>query len=151
MKDAGHLVRMAALFLAGFCVFLIARQAFVPAGFGKYGHFRAGALDDVRAKPIHFAGREACGMCHPGQLQALTSGKHAGVACEACHFAQSAHANSDDPSQHKPVLPDTKILCRRCHEKNSAKPAGFPQVVVAEHAGEEACNSCHVPHKPSMK
>jgi hypothetical protein len=151
MKEAGHLVRMAVLFLAGICVFLIARQLLVPAGFGKYGHFRAGALDDVRARPLHYAGREACGMCHPDQLKVLTSGKHAGVGCEACHSAQAGHANADDPSSRQPILPDTKVLCRRCHEKNSAKPAGFPQVVVAAHAGEEPCKNCHVPHNPSLR
>ena len=35
MKEAAHLIRLAALFVAGFVIFLLIRQAIVPAGFGK--------------------------------------------------------------------------------------------------------------------
>jgi hypothetical protein len=148
MKEAGHLIRMAALFAVGIIIFLLVRQAMVPVGFGKYGHFRAGALDDVRARPVRFAGRATCEMCHDDEFKALKSGKHAGVGCEACHGAQAVHA--DDPSVTKPVLPDTRSLCPRCHAANSTKPKWFPQVVVADHAGTEACNSCHQPHSPKV-
>jgi len=148
MKESGHLIRLAILFAAGLAVFLLIRQALVPPGFGKYGHFRAGALDDVRAHPIRFAGRAACEMCHEDKLKELKSGKHAGVGCEACHGAQAVHA--DDPMKSKPVLPDTTSLCPRCHAANSAKPKWFPQVVVRDHAGTEPCKSCHQPHNPKI-
>ena len=85
MKEAVHLIRLAALFAVGIILFLVVRQRIVPAGFGKYGHFRAGALDDVRAKPISFAGRETCETCHDDIRTQLASGKHALVNCEACH------------------------------------------------------------------
>ena len=150
MKDAAHLIRLAAVFAVGFVAFLLIRQALVPAGFGKYGHFRAGALDDVRARPISFAGRAQCAICHDDRVKELQAGKHAGVGCEACHEAQAKHAQLDDPSSGKPVLPDTKVLCARCHEKNSAKPRGFPQVATAEHSGGEPCKSCHNPHSPKL-
>jgi hypothetical protein len=150
MKDAAHLLRLAALFAAGIIFFLLVRQIAVPAGFGKYGHFRPGAIDDVRARPISFAGKAQCEMCHPDQLKALLSGKHAHVACEACHGPQAKHALADDPMANKPVLPDTRVLCVRCHEANSAKPKKFPQVASADHSGGEACKSCHVPHRPQM-
>ena len=64
MKEAAHLIRLAALFAAGVLLFLFVRQMMVPAGFGRYGHFRAGALEDIRARPIAFAGRAACEACH---------------------------------------------------------------------------------------
>ena len=147
MKDAAHLIRLAALFAAGFLMFLLVRQAVVPAGFGQYGHFRAGALQDVRSRPMSFAGHTTCEACHDDQLKVLSGGKHAHVACEACHGAQGKHAN--DPSQ-KPVLPDTKVLCARCHEENSAKPKAFPQVAAKEHSGGEACKTCHKPHRPKF-
>jgi hypothetical protein len=150
MKDAGHLIRLAALFVVGLGIFLAVRAAIVPAGFGKYGHYRAGALDDIRQRPISFAGRATCEMCHDGQATVLHAGKHTGVGCEACHGAQAHHANLDDPSTGKPVLPDTRVLCRRCHEANSAKPKNFPQVVVKDHAGAEPCKRCHTPHNPKI-
>ena len=147
MKDAGHLIRMAALFLAGFCVFLIARQAFVPAGFGKYGHYRADAMTDVGSKPLHYAGQDACGTCHADVLATKMGGKHAGVHCEACHGPLQAHA--DDPSV-TPVLPETAQLCGRCHEASAARPKWFPQVATADHANGVPCETCHQPHSPAI-
>lgn len=146
MREAAHLIRLAGLFLAGIVLFLVVRQEVVPAGFGKYGHFRAGALDDVRAHRLVYAGRSACLACHDDISNVLQTGKHAGVGCEACHGAQAKHA--DDPSATKPELPDTRRLCARCHEANSAKPGRFPQVKAEEHSGGESCKSCHQPHKP---
>jgi len=49
-----------------------------------------------------------------------------------------------------PVLPDTTVLCARCHTASAAKPKGFPQVVPADHSGGLACNTCHKPHSPEM-
>ena len=71
-----------------------------------------------------------------------------GVSCEACHGPQAKHAN--DPGALKPPLPDVANLCRRCHERDAAKPAKFPQVVTAEHSGGAVCTACHVPHNPHL-
>jgi len=123
------------------------RGAVVPKGFGKYGHYRAGALDTIRGRPVSYAGQDTCIACHEDQDKARQSGKHAHVACEACHGPQAQHAS--DPSQ-KPKLPDVADLCHRCHEKDPAKPAAFPQVVTAEHSGGVLCNTCHQPHNPHI-
>ena len=146
MKDAAHLLRLAGLFAAGIVIFLLIRRELVPAGFGQYGHFRPGAMDDVRARPMIYAGRTTCEMCHEGELKLLQSGKHAHVGCEACHGPQAKHA--DDSSSIKPVLPTAHLLCPVCHEANSAKPKGFPQVVAQEHSGGAECTTCHNPHRP---
>ena len=63
-KDAAHLVRLAVLFAAGLLAFGVARAALVPKDFGTLGHYRAGAIDDVRAKPIAYAGQKACAEWH---------------------------------------------------------------------------------------
>ena len=149
-KDSGHLVRPAVVLLLGLGVFLAIRAAVVPKGFGKYGHYRPAALNLIRSRPISFAGQDMCLMCHDDQGKARAAGKHAHVACEACHGPQAEHANSSDPGAHKPVLPDVANLCRRCHEKDAAKPKGFPQVVAAEHSGGMLCNTCHKPHNPHL-
>jgi hypothetical protein len=148
MKEAAHLIRLLGLLLAGAVLFAVVRQQVVPAGFGKYGHFRAGALDDVRARPIVHAGRAACVVCHEDQAKVLTRSRHARIGCESCHGPAARHA--DDPTASKPALPDTGVLCARCHEANSARPKFVPQVISKEHAGGEACKTCHQPHSPKL-
>jgi len=145
--DSGHLIRPALVLLAAVVIFLVIRAAVIPKDFGKYGHYRPAALALVRSHQIAYAGQETCVMCHDDQANARKAGKHAHVACEACHGPQAAHAN--DPSI-KPKLPEVADLCRRCHEKDAAKPSGFPQVVTVEPSGGAKSNDCHPPHNPRM-
>jgi len=148
LRDAGHLIRPAAVLLTALGVFLMLRTVLVPKAFGEYGHYRPGALETIRQRPIAYAGQQQCVMCHEDEAKERASGKHAKVACEACHGPLAAHAA--DPVANVPKLPDVANLCRRCHEKDAAKPAGFPQVVTAEHSGGMACNDCHKPHNPHL-
>lgn len=147
-KDAEHLIRVVLLFIAGAVVFFIVRHFVVPSGFGQYGHYRPQALGEIAARPISFAGREACAMCHQDVIDVKKLGKHAGVGCEACHGPLAAHV--DDPGSVVPKRPDTAVLCVRCHEANTAKPKSFPQVNSKEHAGGVACGTCHQPHSPAI-
>jgi hypothetical protein len=149
-RDWIHLIRPAIVLVAALGIFMIVRAAVVPKDFGKYGHFRPGALDAIRAKPISYAGQDTCVLCHDTQATARAAGRHAHVSCEACHGPQNAHATADDPSAAKPKLPDVANLCRRCHEKDAAKPPAFPQVVTAEHSGGALCTTCHQPHNPHL-
>ena len=147
-KDAGHLLRFAGLFVLAFLVFLVVRGYVVPKSFGQYGHYRGNAIGEIAARPIQYAGHQACETCHADVLDVKKNGKHAHVNCEACHGALAKHA--DDPSTVKPVLPDTAALCARCHTASAAKPKGFPQVVPAEHSNGMPCETCHQPHSPGM-
>lgn len=146
LRSTEHLMRVVVLLAIGVAVFLVIRAAVVPPAFGKYGHFRPAAMDDVRARPVRFAGHETCEACHSDVAETKSKGKHASVACEACHGPLANHAA--DPASVVPKLPDTAILCVRCHEANASKPKSFPQVVSAEHSGGLACNTCHQPHNP---
>ena len=146
-KDQEHLLRVVGLFLAALLVFFVLQVLMVPEGFGVYGHFRTGALDDNRARPVAFAGGETCAACHDEVVQVRQRGKHAKVNCEACHGPQARHAEADDPSAHKPERPGPS-LCPACHTANLAKPASFPQVVPKEHAGGTSCLECHPAHDP---
>jgi hypothetical protein len=148
LKDAGHLIRPAAVLLAGLLLFIVVRAAVLPQDFGKLGHYRPGAMEVARSKPIQYAGQDTCVACHDTQATARAGGKHAKVSCEICHGPLARHA--DDPSTLKPTLPNVANLCARCHEKDAAKPKGFPQVVTAEHSGGAACNECHKPHNPHL-
>jgi hypothetical protein len=145
---AEHLFRVAGLFVVGLLAFSLLRAAAVPPGFGRFGHYRPGALDDARARPLAFAGRAACVECHVDAADAAKGGAHAAVHCEACHGALAAHAA--DPTTHPAKKPDPKLLCVRCHQTNVARPAHFPQIDRAEHAGDESCTTCHVAHHPRI-
>jgi len=149
LKDAGHLLRVVLVFAVGLVLFLTVRSFAVPHSFGEYGHYRADSLKEISARPILYAGRDACVACHQDVYDLKKTGKHANVGCEACHGALAAHA--DDPEKLVPKRPDTAVLCVRCHEANAAKPKTFPQVVSKEHSGGAACNTCHQAHKPGMK
>ena len=148
LKDKGHLVRMAGLFAVGISAFLVLRAVMVPAGFGVYGHFRAGALDDVRARPVRFAGHAACEDCHADVVEARKGSRHARIGCEGCHGPSVGHVQAGGGQ--KPARPDARALCARCHNASPWKPKAYPQVVVAEHSPKGPCIACHKPHAPKM-
>jgi hypothetical protein len=147
-KDAGHLFRFAGLFVLAFLAFLVVRHFVVPKSFGQYGHYRGAAIGEIAARPVKFAGHEKCETCHTDVMDKKKDGRHAHVNCEACHGAQDQHAG--DPSAAKVVLPDTAVLCARCHTASAAKPKGFPQVEPADHSQGLPCETCHQPHNPGL-
>jgi predicted CXXCH cytochrome family protein len=143
-----HLFRVGALFVAGVLAFLVLQALLVPKGFGRYGHYRAGALEDNRNRALVHAGRAACLDCHADAAEAAKGGPHEHVRCEACHGALARHAA--EPMEQKALRPDSRVLCARCHQANVARPLRFPQVEVADHAGGEACTTCHKAHDPRL-
>ena len=147
-RNAGHLIRPALVLLAGLAIFLLIRAVLVPKDFGEYGHYRAGALEMISARPISYAGHSQCVLCHDQEAKAHGGGKHANVSCETCHGPLAKHAA--DPTANVPKLPDVANLCRRCHEKDAAKPKRFPQVATVAHSQGVLCNSCHQPHNPQL-
>jgi len=148
LRSTEHLIRVMVILALGVTAFLLIRQAVIPPDFGKFGHFRPGAMDDIRTRPIKFAGHAVCEACHSDVTEMKSKGKHAGVACEACHGPLANHA--EDPGTVVPKLPDTAMLCVRCHEADSSKPKSFPQVVSADHSGGLPCNTCHQSHNPQI-
>jgi len=149
LKDGQHLVRMALFFGLGLLLFVALRAFFVPKGFGELGHFRPAAIADNAARPIVYAGREGCEVCHADVAESRQGSRHAAIACEACHGALAQHA--DDPARLKPTRPDARKLCVQCHRSEAAKPDKFPQVIPDQHAGTEPCTACHHPHHPQVK
>ena len=147
-RDAGHLFRLAGVFVAGVLLFLVIRSFLVPKSFGEYGHYRGNALAEIAARPVNFAGHETCETCHADAFDKKKDGKHAHVNCEACHGPLAKHA--DDPGSVTPAKLDTAVLCVRCHEANAAKPKSFPQVVSADHSNGLPCDTCHQPHSPAI-
>jgi len=147
-QHAKHVVRAAALFAAGIVVFLVARRALVPSDFGQYGFYRGGALADIAALPIHYAGRQACLDCHDDVAAARRGGRHEKIGCEACHGPLAQHASGDASA--KPAQLAPRRLCLTCHTRNAGKPDSFPQIVPAEHGDDAPCTACHQPHNPRI-
>ena len=81
LRDARHLLMPLVLLVVGILGFLVVRAAVVPPGFGKYGHFRAGALEDVRNRTLSFAGQDTCLGCHSdiGDIRKTESNIDAGI------------------------------------------------------------------------
>ena len=147
-KDAEHLVRLAALFIAGLLVFAVARAQLVPATFGELGHYRASAVVEARAKPPVYAGQQVCADCHTDVVETRGKARHKAIACESCHGPLGAHAT--DTSSETPKKPDATPLCTRCHAANTGKSKRYPIVDIKEHAGSDACVTCHAPHDPRI-
>ena len=146
-KDFEHLIRLAALFGAGLLFFTVVRAEFVPKDFGKYGHYRPGAIADVAARPLTYAGRARCTECHQDTVDETAPAKHKVISCETCHGPLLKHA--DDPEVAPPKA-DGQTLCLRCHAANTGKPSHQPTVVAKDHSDEDTCTACHKPHDPRM-
>lgn len=144
-RNAGHLFRLAAVFVVAIVAFLVIRAAVVPHSFGEYGHYRGAAIKEIASNPLHFAGHQACETCHTDIAKMKSGGKHAHVNCEACHGPLEKHVQ--DPSI-DPGKPNAAVLCVRCHSASAARPKGFPQVDAATHSGGMVCTTCHNPHHP---
>ena len=147
-KDVEHLLRLAALAVFALLAFIVVREALVPDDFGLYGHYRASAVEANRLKPAVFAGHQVCTDCHEDVVTTKGAGPHVKLGCEGCHGALAKHASA--PDEMKPERPDGRTLCVRCHAANTGKPSWYKTVDIKEHAGEERCNTCHVPHNPRV-
>ena len=127
-------------------VFLIARSYLVPDTFGKYGHYRAAAVDSILSQELKYAGHQICSECHDDIGELKRSSYHKGVNCEACHGPGGSHVES--VGEVKLPKPTDRDYCVLCHVYNPAKPTGFPQIDPVVHNPVKLCISCHNPHAP---
>ena len=141
-----QVVRLGIVFGLMVAALFTARRLLVPKTFGQFGHYRAAAVDSVAAAKIKYAGRDVCEACHTDIADKNHAGRHRDVACEVCHGAAAAHA--DSPSDHRPSKPRQRQFCILCHAYDPARPTGFPQIDPATHNPAKACMSCHDPHAP---
>jgi hypothetical protein len=155
MDHTKHLWRLGFLLVLLFAVVIVGRHFLVPDSFGQMGHYRYDALFEFYDKePVH-GGQGACAECHDDAADDKAGGAHAGVQCEVCHDVIASHIRDDDK------FADMKVnrsvgLCTLCHLAQPARPAGHPQIVLAEHLelepgqrpSEDACLECHEAHNP---
>jgi hypothetical protein len=141
-----HLIRLAAVFAVAVAAFLVLRWMLVPADYGRYGAYRAGAITLNQARPISYAGQVACVECHSDVADTRKGNAHEKIGCESCHGPNAKHAANPENAATKP---DPRATCAVCHTPNPAKPVGFKTVDFNDHAGPDvACTECHKAHAP---
>jgi hypothetical protein len=143
-RDYAHVLRMAVVFVAAIATFLMGRAWMVPADFGVYGHYRAGAIADIAARTPVYAGQRECVTCHGDVQQTRIASRHGQIACEACHGPLGQHARGE--SDTAPIRPSTRGICLVCHTSRIGMPAAFPKVIVNEHSDAGPCTDCHNAH-----
>lgn len=143
-RIAPQIIRL--LLLAGGIVvtYAVARAFLTPASFGRYGHYRGAALEEIASRDLTFAGAKACNECHSEVAEKLAKYQHQEIACESCHGPARTHAGNPDVDI--PKLTDA--TCLRCHAANAARPKWLKQVKPGNHYSDDRCVECHVPHQP---
>jgi hypothetical protein len=145
-KIPRQIISLAIIFAIAIAAFVIGRMLFVPRSFGKYGHYRGNALDEIASQKINYAGYQVCTNCHSNIYNSLTKSNHKGVSCETCHGPAAKHTGS--PGEYKPIVPREREHCQLCHAFNPSRPTGFPQIIAETHNPGKACMACHEPHNP---
>ena len=138
--------RLLVVFAVAIAALLAARTYLVPETFGELGHYRAAALDSIKAHPKKYAGHQECSLCHRPIAEKRLASNHRGVACEVCHGPAMAHVSQ--PMNVRPQAPRGRDFCVLCHAYNPSRPTGFPQIDSVAHNPRVPCMTCHDPHAP---
>lgn len=145
-----HIKRLILVFVLVIALFLLARHFLVPETFGKYGPYRAAAMDDYSLLEIHYAGQQACLDCHQDIQDLKAQDVHSGIHCETCHGPGQKHVVSSEASDI--LKPTGREFCGRCHGKNAAKlQDAIFQIDLTKHNVGKNCTECHNPHQPWAK
>lgn len=147
-KIPRQIISLTLLFVAAIAALIAARILLIPKSFGKYGHYRAAAVDEIGAQPINYAGYQVCGECHDDIYAVKENSNHKGLSCEVCHGPAARHI--DAPDEYVPDAPRGRGYCPLCHGYDPSRPTGFPQIVTALHNPGKACMTCHNPHAPTL-
>jgi hypothetical protein len=153
-----HVIRLVIVLLAAGLLAIGARAALLPAGFGKYGHYRAGAVEDEARREIRNMTNDSCLACHPDIKRVHLDGVHKTVSCEFCHGPLADHVKDNQVIGKLPVKRDLEIkdLCLRCHNQIiRARPGeAIKMIAMPKHLEEKQvqvehnCNQCHHVHSP---
>ena len=100
--------RILVIFILFLIVFIFVRSQLIPEDFGKLGHYRASAIDEIISQQLKYAGQNLCSECHDDVVADKQMGYHKNLSCEICHGPAFAHA--DDPTEFLPLIPQKSIL-----------------------------------------
>lgn len=146
MKVPEQVQRIAVVIGVLLAVVLLLRFVVIPQSYFSDRLHRASTVQREIARPVSFAGQDACAECHSDVYETKSRGFHKGLACETCHGPSARHA--EDPEAVKPYAPRDRKFCPVCHAYDAARPTGFPQITPESHNPLRACYTCHNPHDP---
>jgi len=136
----------------------LGKRLLTPVSFGKYGHYRADAIEDEATVEIRHWTNASCLSCHPFEAKIHLSGNHKTISCEFCHGPYADHIRDGKKVAALPVKQgeEIKVLCLRCHNKAvHARPKDIIKtVVMPDHLKTQnvklthICNQCHHQHAP---
>lgn len=151
-----HVLRPLWVALGLVALVLVGRHFMMPSDFGvhgrnfTYGYHRLSNIDEWKAFPVKYHGKEYCVECHDDNAVESMASKHSVIQCENCHGPATNHP--DDPE--KLIIDRSKALCLRCHaylpypKSLRSKLKGIdPQ----NHNPEAVCVECHNPHNPDVE
>jgi len=139
--------RLATAFAIFIALFLVLRHFLVPDTFGKYGPYRAAAMDDYAMLPINYSGQEACFSCHQDIQDLKATDVHSDIHCETCHGPGQKHVVSKLAVDI--LKPSGREFCGNCHVLNAAKKKdAINQIDLNTHNIGKNCIECHNPHQP---
>ncbi|HEX5742637.1 MAG TPA: multiheme c-type cytochrome [Flavobacteriaceae bacterium] len=136
-------------------IFMIIQDFLTPESFGKYGHYRANAIDDNKLVPSQYKGEEKCASCHEDiyDLKSETMEfdddeyiLHSKLRCETCHTPKIS-ADTECKIM-PPKLESTRKMCGQCHSYQISRKNKIKMIDLADHHKEMNCIECHNPHKP---
>ncbi len=178
-SDTKHLwILLALLVLAGVGAWE-GRSRLMPETYGdrmgRYGPYRAAALEQIASRPSVLITDSVCHECHQDVKEERAESKHATVLCIHCHGSAREHvaqARAAAKSADAKIAPATewdgdhltkidlyitqdRATCLVCHESTVGMPEWFQKIDVAEHLEEqgadepdskETCFECHGGH-----
>jgi len=151
-----HVLRPLILAIVLVSCHLLFRHFYVPDDFGvngknfTFGFYRAGSIDDWKAIPVKYKGKELCAECHEEQYESNMASKHSIIQCENCHGPAMDHAETEEPL----TIDKSRGLCLRCHAAlpyPGSQRSELPAIDPEEHNVGMECAECHNPHKPSLE
>lgn len=146
MKLPEPFIRLLLVFIVFVGLTVVTWAYVIPPSLKDRAYHKSTTIEREMAKPISYAGSSICFDCHEDTYDTKRSGAHLNLSCETCHGPSWLH--SEDPLEVTPEVPRDRQGCARCHEYDTARPTGFPQVNVAAHNPDDPCISCHNPHDP---
>ncbi|WP_456385461.1 hypothetical protein [Desulfolithobacter sp.] len=155
-----HVIRIVLVLAVVAVVGVTVRSMVIPESFGRYGHYRAGAVKDEINRPIRNGTNAACLACHPYIREMHLEGIHRTVSCEFCHGPVADHVKDGKVIARLPKKQgeEIKTLCLRCHNKiirarpkEAIKMISMPEHLEQKHVRtDHTCNQCHNVHAPMM-
>jgi len=135
--------------------FMLLQNFITPKSFGKNGHYRADAIQEIKKQIPIYKGEEACVSCHEdiNELKSETVTiddeeftLHSNLRCETCHTPRID--SKTECKSNPPKMEPTRKTCGQCHSINASRKNKMKMIDLEDHKVEKNCIKCHNPHKP---